>query len=245
MYSVGLDVSVSQLYNSSFYILDSFIFVTCSINSLRNYSLNNFDDNKIDQILFGSLLGDGKLELPSRGLNARFGFIQSIIHEEYFKYFFDIFKDLNLCSDNYTTYSYLDSRTNKVYTSLRFVTYALPLFSDMYKKWYINNIKIIPFEFNHLLTPLAITHWIMQDGSFGTSGGIYLCTDFFTSEEVIKLADHLKTKYNIFCTTPKSPGSLGKKGHIRIYILKKSVPQVIVLVLPYMIPSMLYKLGIN
>ena len=36
-----------------------------------------FISNEVKEILFGSLLGDGKLELPPRGLNARSGFTQS------------------------------------------------------------------------------------------------------------------------------------------------------------------------
>jgi hypothetical protein len=58
----------------------------------------------------------------------------------------------------------------------------------------------------------------MQDGSYGTSGGIYLCTDAFNPSDTMKLASFLNTTYNITCSTPKSPEALGKKGHKRIYI---------------------------
>ena len=33
---------------------------------------------EVKEILFGSLLGDGSLEMPPRELNARFGFVQSL-----------------------------------------------------------------------------------------------------------------------------------------------------------------------
>lgn len=43
--------------------------------------INNSDktagNNRIKQILFGSLLGDGRLEMSPRSINARFGFTQS------------------------------------------------------------------------------------------------------------------------------------------------------------------------
>src|SRR5271169_3846803 len=39
---------------------------------------------EVNEIIFGSLLGDAQIELPPRGLNARFGFTQSINKKEYF-----------------------------------------------------------------------------------------------------------------------------------------------------------------
>ena len=38
----------------------------------------------VKEIIFGSLLGDAKIEMPPRGLNARFGFTQSLDKKEYF-----------------------------------------------------------------------------------------------------------------------------------------------------------------
>ena len=40
--------------------------------------------NKAKNIIFGSLLGEANLELPPRGLNARFGFTQSVDKKDYF-----------------------------------------------------------------------------------------------------------------------------------------------------------------
>jgi LAGLIDADG DNA endonuclease family len=79
---------------------------------------------------------------------------------------------------------------------------------------------------------------------FGNFGGLYLCTDAFKSEDVVKLAAYLSSKYKLDCTTPKATGRLGKLGHKRIYIKKSSVSLVKALVLPYMHFSMLYKLGL-
>jgi hypothetical protein len=45
-------------------------------------------NENIKEILFGSLLGDGKLETAPRAINARFGFIQSEKNKEYFLFFF-------------------------------------------------------------------------------------------------------------------------------------------------------------
>ncbi len=76
------------------------------------------------------MLGDAKLELPplcfsiplgkekQRGLNARFGFIQSLKNEIYFLNLFSILE--SFCSANFRNSSYLDKRTGKTYHSLSF-----------------------------------------------------------------------------------------------------------------------------
>jgi hypothetical protein len=126
MYAVGLDVLViKNLF--SFYNLFlgysekivSFLF----LNSLpivisSKFKITKYSDDEIKQITFGSLLGDAKLELPNRGVNARFGFIQSQKYQDYFIQFYFIFE--TFCSSPYRTYNYLDPRTKKEYKSLSF-----------------------------------------------------------------------------------------------------------------------------
>lgn len=93
------------------------------------------------------------------------------------------------------------------------------------------------------MTPVALAHWIMQDGSPVTvvTGGVYLCTDAFDPNDVKRLAEESTRKFNIICSTPKAPGI---KKALRIYIFVSSVPTLQKLVLPYMHSSMLYKLGL-
>ena len=57
----------------------------------------------------------------------------------------------------------------------------------------------------------------MQDGSRGTSKGLYICTDSFTHADVQRLCQYLSNKYDIKCSIHKSG------GNYRIYILAKSV----------------------
>jgi hypothetical protein len=73
---------------------------------------------EVKEIIFGSLLGDAKIELPPRGLNARFGFTQSIDKKEYF---LSVLNSLGeICSGKYREMSYLDQRTGKTYANLNF-----------------------------------------------------------------------------------------------------------------------------
>nr|QBM09702.1 hypothetical protein [Dactylella sp.] len=185
--------------------------------------------NYIKEIVFGSVLGDGKLELPPRGKNARFGFTQGINNKDYFLH---LFNTLSAIASNYREQSYTDKRTGKMYTSLNFWSKALPMITELYNVFYINKIKVVPEDLS-LLTPVALAHWICQDGSFGTSRGLYICTDSFTRAEVNRLKNFLIEKYNISCSVHKA------NDNFRIYILAKSVKTVTDLVYPYMHDSIL------
>lgn len=78
----------------------------------------------------------------------------------------------------------------------------------------------------------------MQDGSRGTSKGLYLCTDSFNHADVLRLSQYLKNRYQIKCSIHKAG------ANYRIYVLARYVESVKTLILPYMHESMLYKLGI-
>jgi LAGLIDADG DNA endonuclease family len=78
----------------------------------------------------------------------------------------------------------------------------------------------------------------MQDGSRGTSKGLNICTDGFKEMEVKRLVVYIKNRYKISCSIHKL------NGRSRIYILAKSVLTLRDIIVPYMHPSMLYKLGI-
>jgi len=191
--------------------------------------------NYIKQILFSSILGDGKLELPPRGINARFGFTQAEAQKDYF---ISVCNSLStISSAKYREYAYLDKRTGKTYKSLNFWTKSSPMLTEFYNIFYSNKVKIVPSDLS-LLTPLALAHLIMQDGSRGTSRGLYICTDSFTLQDVQRLSRYLINTFNIRCSIHKAG------NNHRIYILAKSVPIVRDLVLVYMHESMLYKLGI-
>lgn len=84
----------------------------------------------------------------------------------------------------------------------------------------------------------------MQDGSFTKSKGIYLSTDSFIPTDTVRLAKHLTDKFGFKCTTPKAPGALGLKGHLRIYISAQNLELIRELVSKYFIPTLLYKIGL-
>ena len=195
----------------------------------------SFLSNETKEIIFGSLLGDARLELPPRGLNARLGFTQSLNKKEYF---LSVLNSLGeICSGNYRESSYLEKRTGKTYFNLNFWSKSLPALNKFYDQFYLSKVKIVPLDLS-LLTPLALAHWIMQDGSRGTCNGLYLCTDGFTYTDIKRLSLYLNNKYDLKYSIHKA------RGKHRIYILAKSVETVKTLTLPFMHKTMAYKLGI-
>jgi signal transduction histidine kinase len=252
MFSVGLDDFLFFILFSQLYLLLTLLWVLFyNLNLIKFFGLNRLkqkitgklvgciksnistlvtiENNNIKEILFGSLLGDGKLEMAPRAINARFGFIQSEKNKDYFLF---VLNELSsLCSLKYREYSYLDKRTGKIYKSLNFWTKSLLILNEFYIMFYINKVKIVPNDLS-LLSPIALAHWIMQDGSRGTCKGLYLCTDSFTEKDVKRLVDYIKIRYKISCSIHKF------KGRYRIYILAKSVHTVRDIINPYLHESM-------
>jgi len=80
----------------------------------------------------------------------------------------------------------------------------------------------------------------MGDG-FLYQGIVMLCTESFTKEEQELLINALHENFGIKATLNKRISSSGIKSY---RISKNSMDKLIVLVKPYFIPEMLYKLGV-
>jgi hypothetical protein len=78
------------------------------------------------------------------------------------------------------------------------------------------------------------------DGERGDSTvGLRICTDSFEVQDIVRLMNVLMIRYGLTCTLHLD------RGRFRVYINKSSsVSQLIMIVKPYMVPSMLYKLGL-
>jgi LAGLIDADG DNA endonuclease family len=74
----------------------------------------------------------------------------------------------------------------------------------------------------------------MDDGS-RVNTGFHLNTNGFERAHVEILTNVLFNKFNLNCSSPE-------QSRYRIYILKNSMPQLISIIEPYIIPSMLYKI---
>ena len=135
-----------------------------------------------------------------------------------------------------------DPRTSKICKSIYVRTLRFPCLNEYHSLFYKDKKKVIPLNIQDLLTPRGLAHLIMGDGFF-YQGIIMLCTESFTKEEQELLINALHENFGIQATMNKRISSTGIKSY-RIRISKKSMDKLIVLVKPYFIPEMLYKLGI-
>ena len=184
-------------------------------------------------IIVGLLLSDGWLGFSNqRSKNTRLGLKQSF---DNFNYVWYVFTQLTHFCNSYP-YSISGIRNHNKYFAVCLQTRALSCLTELHTLFYPNKTKIIPNNIYDLLTPVALAHWIIGDGS-ARSTGLVLCTDSYTIQEVVKLTNVLKIKYHLECTI-----RYHRPGHPRIYIRKQSIETLRIIVNPYIIPSMRYKL---
>jgi hypothetical protein len=200
----------------------------------------------LEQILIGSLLGDGCITKSGRGL-FHYRFKQSTVHAEYFFFIYSIFEPyLTLGSPSISCY--FDKRYEKLYESL--ILQTRPKYNNILniekleQMFYIinkngNRIKKIPVDIIYKLSPISLAIWIMDDGHF-YHNGIYLNVQSFKLDDIKLLILALK---NLNITSKKVQVS-GKKDMWRIYIPASNINKIRDHVLPFMTKSMYYKLGL-
>ncbi|KAG0122693.1 LAGLIDADG endonuclease, partial [Tuber indicum] len=187
-------------------------------------------------VIIGLILSDGFLSLSSKGSkNARLEFEQSYSKKEYvFFVFFILSHYCNSLPGLFFTKK-AGIRKENVNYSLKIVTRSILCFTELYSLFYLNKVKIIPDNIYDLLTPVALAHLIMGDGQIA-SNGLRICTDAYSSSDIVKLINVLMIKYRLVCTI-----------HVlddrqRIYISAKSINLLASIIKPYMIKSMYYKI---
>ena len=195
-------------------------------------------DDTIISILFGGLLGD--LYAQKRYNSTYIKFNQSIIHKEYIEHLHSIFSNKGLCNNSplIPKNRTLKKSPDKIYQDISFSTYSYESFNWIYDSFYVNKIKQVPKNIETYLNPLALAVWLQDDGN-KTYNTIRFCTNSYTLEEVNFLIDILYKKYNI----NSNPQKTSTKDQYVLYIKTESVSILKDLVRPYIVPSMLYKLG--
>lgn len=107
-------------------------------------------------------------------------------------------------------------------------------------------IKVVPQNISEYLTPLALAIWVQDDGLFMKSNRAFkLSTDGFLKEEVELLQKALETKFSL--KFKRLTAGVSKQGErqYQLYLPSKQVPALIHYIKEFMVPSMLYKLGID
>ena len=190
-------------------------------------------------ILFGGLLGDCSAEYRKNGNGTRFSFYQESSHVTYLIWLHGLLSNLGYCNPNKPEIKTRLCQKGTVRKVIRFKTWTYSSLNWIYDIWYVNNIKIVPSVIGEYLSPLALAIWIMDDGS-KVGSGLKLSTNSFTYSDCALLIKVLYDNFNLKSTIQ----SAGKENQYHIYIWKESMPLLREIVLPYVHPSMKYKLGI-
>ena len=199
----------------------------------------------LKEILIGILLGDASIRRS--GINkASISFAQSGQKKDYFNQVYNSIQKENLPLNEPNLRNFVDPRyPNKVYSAISFSSKPsedLRPIADLFLD--ANGKKIVPSNISDLLTPKSLAYWIMDDGQHVNRGGVTLCTDNFKHEDIVKLQEVLKSKYNLKTTIHVKKGVANT--YERIYIskneafesLKPSISE-------HMEKSMLYKLNMG
>jgi ubiquinol-cytochrome c reductase cytochrome b subunit len=206
------------------------------IRALKRIGPHNL---KILSIIFGSLLGDSHAEYRKQGKGTRISFMQEASHLTYLYWLHNLISNLGYCNSIEPKILTRLGKLGKVRRYAKFNTWTYSSFNFIHELWYSNGVKCVPKNIGYFLTPLALSIWIMDDGSI-SSKGLKLSTNSFTYEDCLFLTTILLANFNIKATVQLA----GIPNQFIIYIWKESMPIVKEITLPYIIPSMKYKINI-
>jgi len=194
---------------------------------------SEFDDIDFQQVLIGSLLGDGSLQ--------RKGFSNPIYSEEHslsqesYALWKNQFFNFKI---SYPTRTDLKRKANKTYQQICLFSRATPRLLNYYYRHYPSpeRKKVVTREILTKLNPLGIAVWYCDDGSFDyDSNRIILSTDGFSQQENLLIQDFFKTKYDIeFKFSGKRIYCDVRNSTKFLHLIRNSIPQ-----------CMKYKIGLD
>lgn len=191
--------------------------------------------NRQEQIIIGSILGDGHLELNGRNVRLR------VDHSQRQKeYLFWKYRELrDICPSEPRIVKILPHyKTKKVYERWHFSTFSSADLNRFRETFYISRRKIIPICIKQILKdPLSLAVWFMDDGyKRNDCNAFRLHTDCYSLDEQKLLQNCLKENFCI-------GSSLHKKGDTwNIYIPSAQSERFRQVIGPFILPDMRYKL---
>ena len=190
--------------------------------------------------IIGSLLGDGTMWLGDGAVNANFKVEQGLVQKEYVFWKYEILKSL-VFTEPKLSFRY-DSNGKRYEKSWWFRTIRHPLLTEIFRRFYLRDgfrcgRKIVPKDIEKDLNPLALAVWIMDDGSYSQKK-IDISTYSFSLEEVKFLQKVMRHRFGIKMLFFRDR----EKGY-RMYANVEESKKLIQTICPYIIPTMMYKIG--
>jgi hypothetical protein len=185
------------------------------------------------EVLIGILLGDACLETQNGGVTYRLKVEQCAAHELYVRSLYELFRAWVLTPP----------RRRRVRTGSSesvnwvFQTVSHPAFRFYAHQFYDGRVKQVPALIHRWLTPRALAHWYMDDGSAKSndSKGVIFNTQGFERRDVDRLVGVLHTKFELEASRRKQP-----EGD-QIYVSGRSFERFVDLIEPYVTEDMRHK----
>ena len=186
------------------------------------------------EILIGLILGDGHLEKLYTPILGRLKVEHSYKQKDYVDWLYKEFK-------NWVRSKPKTRKMNawgKMRKNYRFSTYGHIILGKFRKRFYEGKKKIVPDDLERDITLLGLAVWFMDDGSIKSKShkGVFLNTQGFRENDVIKLQKVLENKFGVNSATRK------EKNGKQIYLGGEAGKKFITLIKPYIISSMKYKI---
>ena len=168
--------TISDLLNEDVLLYLSFV----RINAIKRLEVHNYE---ILSILYGGLLGDVHGERRNNGVGTRFSFQQESSHLTYLMWLHQKISSLGYCNPKLPEVQTRLGKGGKVRKYARFHTWTYSSFNFIKDEWYFEGKKSVPMNIGEYLTPLALSIWIMDDGSrHGT--GLHIGVYAFSNDDV-------------------------------------------------------------
>lgn len=183
------------------------------------------------ELIMGTMLGDG--HIAKHGKYARLMISHCEKQKELTEY-----KAYRLNPLALPIVEAIDKRKNYKYYNFNTVTHHE---LDQIRSWYYTDSKkIVPDNIISWLTPLALSVWIMDDGTLNNRVNMRISTDSFSEKENYKLLEVLKILYDVNGKVCEYQ----RRGNKYYYLSFNKRNSIILsnVVRPYIIPCMKYKI---
>jgi hypothetical protein len=214
-----------------------------SQNLFQQISLSD----RCKSIIYGTLLGDGCLQLTSGYKNARLFIRHSQVQVEYFQWKAASLQEI--ASPKSVQIQIPDKNSYSKNKKLLFQSRALDSLTMLYKLIYKQKKFSIRRRWLNQMTPLSLAIWWCDDGSIIGSPprkGV-LCTDGFDKKSVCLLARYLEKVWHINVHVGpirrnRKYGQYSKQEYYRLWFSTEELKKWLRIIMPHIpVPSMVYK----
>jgi len=144
------------------------------------------------QVLLGSMFGDGGCTMPKDGKVAYFEESHKASDSDYLAWKLSVLYASNLFKSPVV----LPRNANKPEEGVYIRSRCDRGITDLYNAFYVDGRKIVTPYLLSLLLPLGIAVWYMDDGNLSKEGHITLSTESYTYEENVSVRDWILSTFH-------------------------------------------------